>query len=539
MAYFRHKDYITNYANKNIKKVLKEHRTEASLPENKLIELLGRFNLKDALISIAAVSRKIYLESDNIMDRPFFIREETTNVFINTTNLAKLTSYLFLSKANDYKREKIGDNIDANITALCGLISYHLKDPKHEIIFSNPANTIYILVAEQIKWQIPIYHYYARTHIIYNEILTSERFKERIKFENIQIPSDIDSIFLKMVGLSIDDYLKIGLMFILFFQNNNPSFNISDLNNVIMNNKNISINDISKFIDFMSTDYETFRKQGEHNIYLNPLNVSPIIKFQDSRNFSYVIPDINIFLEKIYNGLFYDFERFYQNKSIEELRKFRQFFGFLFEEYIGELIKYKFGEENVKGEIIYTKKSEFKFFDWVVELEDKFLLIEVKSLCLPQQDLYNKKIEEIVKDKLEKKLKKVYNKINDIEKCDELKNFRKKPIYPILLVKDVPLANSTIMKSIIKKINVEDNNFKEFLQDYKFIVTDLNDFESLIECFYDIQIEELFKEIEESFADGFIPILKKCSNRKDSLLHEMLTKKAEYELNKIAEAYKN
>ena len=110
--------------------------------------------------------------------------------------------------------------------------------------------------------------------------------------------------------------------------------------------------------DFLKTSYEEYKKLAIEKPYINILTIKPIIEFDDKRDRKCVIPNISCFLEKVYNNLFFDFEKFYELKSEENKKNFRTFFGFIYQEYIGILLKKRFADNGeIIPEISYKKNK--------------------------------------------------------------------------------------------------------------------------------------------------------------------------------------
>ncbi len=212
----------------------------------------------------------------------------------------------------------------------------------------------------------------------------------------------------------------------------------------------------------------------------------------------FLIASIHLLHEKITSGLYYYLiDRFNEGGR---KNKFKERFGFVFQEYVGELLKYYFKDWEIIPEIKYKKehKNIHDTVDWFIKKDNKLIMIEVKQSSIFLSAKQNPTMEQIVSDlkktiiKARKQLDKTENDIKS-KKYPELSIFNKIALYEKLVVVNDPLFNANFL-------------VKNILQCKKmpFQIININDFETLIES--QCEAESLFdilsfKAIENDETD--------------------------------------
>ena len=270
-------------------------------------------------------------------------------------------------------------------------------------------------------------------------------------------------------------------------------------------------------MEYLSASYDDYKQLASDSVSINPLYQKPIIKFDDKRFGKYTCPNLSIFLEKCWNGLFYDAEKYYK----ENLQKnpndtIREIFGYIFEEYIGILIKETLSNATIYPEITYIKKkNQFHFFDWIIEIERnetrEYYLIEVKSSEVPNRYCYDEQLNNYYKQDVIKRINKGIQKLSDIENVEELSFLKGKKIYPIFIFKDLPFVNSTVINDLLISCSEDYQELCTKIKNNELYIFNVDSFENFIEMMKDetFNIEWLFNGQKDKPNENLNSIMQK------------------------------
>ena len=215
--------------------------------------------------------------------------------------------------------------------------------------------------------------------------------------------------------------------------------------------------------------------------------------------------------------MFYDAEKYYK----ENLQKnpndtIREIFGYIFEEYIGILIKETLSNATIYPEITYIKKkNQFHFFDWIIEIERnetrEYYLIEVKSSEVPNRYCYDEQLNNYYKQDVIKKINKGIQKLSDIENVEELSFLKGKKIYPIFIFKDLPFVNSTVINDLLISCSEDYQELCTKIKNNELYIFNVDSFENFIEMMKDetFNIEWLFNEQKDKPNENLNSIMQK------------------------------
>jgi len=310
------KIHYTNPINPNLRAsrdILQLLRKPAgSVTEEELRDVLGRYNLRNGLITFGIASWYIFSseDSDNIGFAAY--REPNTGIIVTQFALAYLTNMLLISSANDYNSkylfEKQVDEKQDNWVALCEVYNNFLVQPEfiddgtmNEDKFRSLMIRMYF---EQMNYQFHPISLIGKTIIIFNELLPKIY---PTRFENLT------NIFKEATSLSIQDYLRLATA-VWFASQKTARFHISTftqaedipkLSDVLKEEK------VVKFLNILKSDYKAFReKDREVNKELdsnltktrfNPLSIYPIIE-TDVKNIDapYTVPNLSAYVKKAF-----------------------------------------------------------------------------------------------------------------------------------------------------------------------------------------------------------------------------------------------
>jgi len=497
------------------------NRPEGSVSEEELKTVLRRYNLRDGIITLGKASIYIFNSGDPNNIGIAAHREQNTGIIISQFALAYLANLLLISGANDHKSKYIHEK--DNRLVLCNIYNNSLTQPEHtetyEITNEDKVRSLMIrLHFEQMEYQfLPIY-IMARTFVIFNDLV-----KKIIpgKFENLSL------IFEMEKGLRINDYLLIAAA-VAAGSKRTATFSIPMFTNAdIPQLKDVLIEEkINNFLNILKADYKSFKNEDvRFNANLNPiftktrfnpLLVYPIIETDEKhRGDPFVVPNVSAYVRKAFGGIYWLFHRYFEDK--DQQQEFRNYFGYVFQEYVGVILKGIYGEQNVHPELDYPKG---KFVDWWVERGDKIYLFEAKAnqFALLSRQIGDKEL--IVKGEIKKiadAIEQVFKRVEDIPKYyNEFSQFKNKKVFPCIVFMDMPFVSSPLYESWIKDAleNVERDKHLNGLKDFQILLINIEELELFDEMIDKIELEDVFSIIKNNLSEGFLSVIQKAKGSK-------------------------
>ncbi len=487
------------------------NKKEGTATEEDFKNVLRRYNLRDGLIALGRMSNILFNSRE---DGPYI--DATTGVFVTQFALAYLANILLISSANDYKSKYISQK--DNLLTLCNSYSNSLIDRLTEndkpINQDDFCSFMIRLDSEQIEYQFSPIYMMARTIIIFNELIQNTQSD---KFE------PLDDIFEKKTTLSIYEYFRLCFAIFAASSQKTATFSINTFTNSnIPQLKDLLTEEkIIKILNILKANYKEFREEDmleNDNLNpiftktrFNPLLVYPVIE-TDAKHLGdpYVVPNVFTLIKRSFGGLYWWFDRYFENQGQQQ--DFRNYFGRIFQEYVGRILKNIYGEKNVHEEIVYGKN--LRFIDWWIERDNKIYLFESKAyqFTLPSKQTGDKEtvINEI-KKKVVEAIVQVYKRIQDIQKYEELKSFKKKQIIPFIVFMDIPFVSSYLYELWIKETLGEIEQEKQIsgLKDFQIFLIDIEELELYDECTNIIELEDIFQKFKGNIGEGFLSILRK------------------------------
>lgn len=514
------------YTEEDVWKLLE--KGESSVYEDELKNILKRYNLKEALITLGETSRYIAHERDPNIIGIGVIKEPKINILISQFTLSYIANIFLISGANDYKHKIINGSNNHTWAVLCNICSNCLIMP--ELKKGHSFNEISFFIRmhfEQFQYQFTPLSIISRAIIIFNDLanqITPKKFKR------------LTDIFEEENGISLLDYYKIA-MAIWSLTKIKSTFKIENFTDATIPSMKgvLKKEKIKNFLNISSTDYRKFRdfdknsNQGLNPIYTktrkNTLQVYPIVEFDDKRDLDkFVIPNVPAFAINIFEGIFWWFQNYFERQGEKESGYFRDYIGVLFQEYVGVLLKGTYGEKNVFSEIKYGKGGNNKFFDWTVKRGNKRYCFEVKARQFSMKTKQTGEMEFVKKEIgiMTAAIKQCFNNFNDILKYKELSDFKKTENIPIIVFKDIPFISSGLYKKLIDSDLMEMvrkdkklkgiENFKVYLMN----VEELESYNSLVDI---VDIEDVFSGIEGQHDMNFKSfVIKKTGSARNKIL---------------------
>jgi len=235
---------------------------------------------------------------------------------------------------------------------------------------------------------------------------------------------DVPMRFEEALGLSLADYTFLGVsLFALGMASKDGQLHIEHLQQVKL--PVLEPTNISKFLDLVTTDFETFRREcaerchpiPDLEIYeYNPLVARPVVRLGDG---TYVLPIPRLLVERVTSGVYYELaERFGD--------PFLTYLGHAFQNYIGMLFSDIDGLDLLPEAEYGPKRSRRLSPDWILVNEGGAALLECKSKRLrlgsrlPQ---LRQQLEQDLRGGISTAVSQLQKSINDI---------RQKLVYPQL-----------------------------------------------------------------------------------------------------------
>jgi len=492
------------------------HMNKGTATEADFRNVLRRYSLREGLISLGRISNYIFGTEDQNKIGQAAYREPHTGVIITQFALAYLANILLISGTNDYKSKRISEK--DNLLALCNSYNNCLIDPaltkNGRITDENRFRSFMIRMDfQQMEYQFAPHYMMASTIVIFNELI--QKVKPN-KFE------PLSQVFQKETGLSVYDYLRLCAAISAGSQKTATfsiatfsKANIPQLRDVLVEEK------IVKLLNILKADYRKFRKEDASanerlnpiftKTRLNPLVIYPIIE-TDAKylGHSYVIPNVILYIRKSFGGLYWWFHRYFESKG--EQQDFRNYFGYVFQEYVGRILKGIYGAKNVHGEIPYGKHS--KFIDWWVEKDDKVYLFESKAYQFTLLSKQTGGSERIIANEVKKiaeAIEQVYNRVQDIPKFEELERFRGKRVIPFIVFMDIPFVSGYFYEPWIKKElgRIERGEQITGLKNFTIFLMNIEELELYDEAASTVELEDAFSKIKKDTKESFTSFLEK------------------------------
>jgi len=488
-----------------------QRKPEGTLIEEDFKNVLRRYNLRDGLIALGNVSKYIFNSENSNKIGQVAYREPETGIIVSQFALAYLANILLISGANDYRSKYISQK--DNWLSLCYSYSNGLADPllAEDSRVSNKDRFRSFMIrtyTEQRSYQFSPLYMIARTIVIFDELTKS------IQPDKIE---PLSEIFQRETDLNIYDYLR--LCFAIFaLTKRRVTFDVATFTkaNIPQFKDLLTEEKMIKLIDVFKADYWKFRKQDTDmnkkldplftKTRFNPLQVYPIIEVDAKHlGYSYVIPNIMTYVKRAFGGLYWWFHRYFEDKK--EQQYFRDYFGHVFQEYVGKILKGIYGSKSVHGEISYGKSSNF--IDWWVERDDKIYLFESKAYQFALLSKQTGDREIVTRNEIKKiteAITQVYKRMQDIQKYEELKRFRGKTIVPFIIFMDVPFVSDSLYKLWIKEAlwKIEQKKKIPGLKDSSIFLLNIEDLELYDEVVDTIALEDVFQKFKGDTKKSFL-----------------------------------
>lgn len=344
-----------------------------SYTSDDISDFLKRFQLHETLRLIGQLSHELFF-GKNQSDR------RIEGVPVSDAVLAYLVMRA-IESANDYKKLTMTFSDLAKATDMY----WGLPDP---IASDGQADACLLrFSSSQLDYQRRIDNLLPRSLAIYRDL-----------WKRVSGTVAIDSVIEDIAGVSIEEVLMFTFAFTGQSTNQGGYFRLyADIDSTdpevlawFRQERQQS------FVSWLTSDYRAFRLQAREALAnipspayerqrFNPLLRHPILKpdrnpLPGARQV-YIDPIPRLVHERVTRGLYFELSDHFKGPG--KRNAFRRSFGYVFQEYVGELLKDALGESLVLGEFKYNAgKGEKLTPDWMVIDGDRCVLIEVKQAGL-------------------------------------------------------------------------------------------------------------------------------------------------------------
>lgn len=194
--------------------------------------------------------------------------------------------------------------------------------------------------------------------------------------------------------------------------------------------------------------------------------------------------------DKLTTGLY--FHLMDRSRKGNRGNSFKELFGYVFQEYVGELLRFYFHSWDVIPEIKYKKRkgNVQDSADWFVKKDNKLIIIEVKQSSIFLKSKQNPSMEVIISD-LKKTIIKAIDQLGVTERdikekrYPELELFDNIDSFVKLIVINDPLFNANFLVKTLLKNEIEDLTFQIInINDFETILSSQSHAESLFDVLY-------------------------------------------------------
>jgi hypothetical protein len=291
------------------------------------------------------------------------------HLYVMQFELAFLAKLAILH-SSDLRHETLDENALFELLALCGNLdeAFLHQGQDEAVLWSYFLRTAWL----QFPWQSSLGYVLPRHWVMFRRV--NDAIGDR--------PFDVPSAWSDLSGLVLEDAMVLGLL--LWTQTHTrPFFETVRVEGPGADRLRLLMEEgrLTRALALAGTDYQGFRElQGQYDVAdplyakteFNALVKRPLIT-TPRRGWTAPIP--RLVMERFTGGIFFDLVDAFSGTKRNE---FLDYFGTLFEEYAGMLMRDGWGTSNVIHEPRYGKEEK-RGPDWIVLEGERALLFECKS----------------------------------------------------------------------------------------------------------------------------------------------------------------
>ncbi|MFA4999826.1 MAG: SEC-C metal-binding domain-containing protein [Patescibacteria group bacterium] len=505
---------------------------EGEVTEQDFKSVLKRYSLRDNLILIGDISRYVFQGNTEGLGRIGY-REENTDILISQFSLAYIANMLILSGASDDSGDNFKDN-PYSLFVLCNIYNNKLISP--DLVKINEGmkkfdNDDFLSFMVRMWYEQMSSFQFNQLCLMSRNIVFFFDLAGKIIPDKFEKLSDI---FFKENKITMEEYLQIGFGFlagvkdrIIFSSSYLATAKIPEFENIYTEEK------VNSFLEIVAADYKKFKDLDKElnddlsSVYtknrFNPLFIFPLVKENINSQDAYIMPNVSTYMFKIYSGIFWWFHNYFETTGRDKKMHlhYRTYFGKIFEQYVGLILKDIYGLANVNSEFSYSRGSNM-FTDWYIIKENKCYLFEAKAYQFALLSRQTGDLEAIVNNELKKiaaSVVEMFKTIKDIDQYEELKNLRGKTFIPVIVFLEIPLASSAIYKEKVANLlsKMEEKNTDLIgLKDFDYHLLNIDELEVYEVVKDKIEIEDIFNNIKNDKSQGFVSYVTRINGNQPS-----------------------
>lgn len=361
--------------------------------------------------------------------------------------------------------------------------------------YNNNVELLVGIAYQQFVFQEKQLNAFARNYYIYTDI-----WRRAPNVHKIDILSEIEAV----IGIPYDEALLFAYALLGSKEGHFWLYDKKTIQSIVKRtNLRLTVDSHKKFIDWCSGDYKTIVDEA---ILLPPFRLHPIVRTNakpvEGKDEVYMLLSKQYLHDKLTSGLYFTLMDRFNKGGCKN--PFKQSFGSVFQQYVGELLRYYFKTWDVVPEIRYKKRKHHcqDTVDWFLHKNDKIIMIEVKQSSIYSKSKYHPTIKGLKAD-LQNTIVQGGTQLQTSEddirsgKYKELKRFSGVTSFlKLIVVNDAFYISNFVMKSVAGEGDKLD-----------YQVININDLEVLlsnqgaVESLFDVLYYKLLNDQEMDFKE--------------------------------------
>lgn len=503
---------------------LTDKSMELKVTEDDFCDALKGYKLDESLIVLGEISKILF--DANFKENELWKKEKTgfiihkvSGQFVTEFAVEYIVNLFLICGSNNFKSLSLKDKDN-----ILGIFSIYHNCIVHPPFKNNLVSLLIPMYLQQLSSQADIKDVLTRQILIFSKVLNEHSGPNKV---------DLNQYLIDETGMSIQDYTMLTFILLAAILES-PRFNIGKfteakeepLKTILTNEK---MEAILKMLSATPAElraidqlYNSKLPPENTKSRYNPLWQKPIVKLGDN---DFVVPSTSAYKKGALTGLYWFFENRLKTK-------FRDYFGTLFEEYVGLIIKDTYDAQDIEPGILYgSKKDAREFFDWIVNDKGAYILFETKAYQFPFYVLQTGDLDSVRKEILKKvvgTIRQMYERVQDIQKYSELEKFKGMDLRCVAVFYDIPfISTNTYDEDIKAALNGMDSKYPG-IKDFKYTLISVDELENYQYVKSCVTIEEVAERARKTPGAGFtseISAIYKENNLDPKVARNLLDKK--------------
>ncbi|PLY03701.1 MAG: hypothetical protein C0622_04110 [Desulfuromonas sp.] len=431
--------------------------------------LISDFSRTESLRQICFFSKQLFDKpKENLKFRGVPLREEILHYLALT----------IIENCRDDNQRHLNDVALEKALKMC----HYLVDNRYDTNPEQAINTLIEISYNQFIFQQKNYNNFSRNYYIYTSLWN------KLDHNDICILNEIESeIGIPYNYAIIFAFALLGNRHGHFWEYGKKE--IADIN--YRTGLSLTTEHHRKFISYCCGSYDEITSQDKKipTFIRFPIINTKISPIKNKGNV-YLIISQQFVHDKLTTGLYFNLSSRFNEGG--KRNKFKEHFGHVFQNYVGEILNFHLNGWEIVLEFKYKKKNGHQdTVDWFAKQGDKLILIEVKQSSIFIESKYspsNKSIEQDLKKTIIHAVKQLETTKEDITKRQykELIKFEGIKKFAKLIIINDPLYNSNFL---IKSIFNNEIKYKDFqiinINDLEYLLSHKNVHDYFFDVIYD------------------------------------------------------